>query len=207
MRGISLCLGRSHRPRADAPHLDGICAGGFVSHGETLLAPKDAGRVPDDGGADAVLWWAKSGTLRGEVSRIAYLKTVLESLPGPIDPCPLDPDHDREVLQRRLLDPEEARKMTDVQRDLATMSDSDYQDMEDSARDIAGQVEDLAYLRYFGAHQPSSCRLSLPGNAAYTVRVLDTWQMREVRCMQHASGKISVPLPGTPDILVLAVRE
>lgn len=97
--------------------------------------------------------------------------------------------------------------MTDVQRDLAAMSDSDYHDFEDSARDIAGQAEDLAYLRYFGAHQPSSCRLSLPGNAACTVRVLDTWQMREVRCMQHASGKISVPLPGTPDILVPAVRE
>jgi hypothetical protein len=186
----------------------GYVLGGFVSYGETLLAPKDAGGVPDDGGADAVLWWAKGGTLRGEaVSRIAYLKTILESLSGPIDPCPLDHDNDREVLQRRLLDPEEARKMTDVQRDLAAMSDSDYHDFEDSARDIAGQAEDLAYLRYFGAHQPSSCRLSLPGNAAYTVRVLDTWQMREVRCMQHASGKISVPLPGTPDILVPAVRE
>ncbi|MGN1024578.1 MAG: DUF4038 domain-containing protein [Lachnospiraceae bacterium] len=186
----------------------GYVLGGFVSHGETLLAPKDAGRVPDDGGDDAVLWWAKGGTLRGEaVPRIAYLKTVLESLPGPIDPCPLDPDNDREVLQRRLSDPEQARGMTDVQRDLAAMSDSDYQDFEDSARDIAGQVEDLAYLRYFGAHQPSSSWLSLPGNAAYTIRVLDTWQMEEIRCMHHAAGKTSVPLPGTPDILVLAIRE
>ncbi len=49
--------------------------GGYGGHGETFLDPND------------VIWWSKGGTLKGESpQRIAFMRQILESLPGPLDP-------------------------------------------------------------------------------------------------------------------------
>jgi Domain of unknown function (DUF5605)/Domain of unknown function (DUF5060)/Protein of unknown function (DUF4038) len=54
---------------------EGITRGGYVSHGETYLDPDD------------VLWWSKGGNLRGSSPpRIAFLRELLESAPGPLEP-------------------------------------------------------------------------------------------------------------------------
>ena len=51
-------------------------SGGYCTHGETFL--------PDE---KEIVWWAKGGSLRGESPvRIAFLRSVLESLPGPVRP-------------------------------------------------------------------------------------------------------------------------
>ena len=48
-----------------------MCRGGFCTHGETFHRE------------DEVLWWAKGGKLYGESApRIAFLRELLESLPG-----------------------------------------------------------------------------------------------------------------------------
>jgi len=49
----------------------GIANGGYVSHGETYLAPKD------------ILWWAKGGILHGKSpSHLAFLRDILEDSPA-----------------------------------------------------------------------------------------------------------------------------
>jgi len=51
---------------------EGTVRGGYVGHGETFVDPGD------------VLWWSKGGTLHGQSpERIAFLKSVLEAMPGP----------------------------------------------------------------------------------------------------------------------------
>lgn len=48
----------------------GAVCGGYVGHGETMRHPED------------ILWWSKGGALYGESpSRIAFLRTIMETLP------------------------------------------------------------------------------------------------------------------------------
>ncbi len=54
---------------------DGFIRGGYVGHGETYLHPED------------ILWWSKGGVLHGtSPARIAFLREILESGPGPLEP-------------------------------------------------------------------------------------------------------------------------
>jgi hypothetical protein len=54
---------------------DGFIRGGYVGHGETYLHPDD------------VLWWSKGGQLHGtSPQRIAFLREILESGPGHLEP-------------------------------------------------------------------------------------------------------------------------
>ncbi|MGN0746024.1 MAG: hypothetical protein ACI4ML_05055 [Aristaeellaceae bacterium] len=54
-----------------------IASGGYCTHGETFLADDD------------VLWWARGGRLKGESpARIAFLRGIVEGLPGPLSPWP-----------------------------------------------------------------------------------------------------------------------
>lgn len=59
----------------------GFALGGYVGHGETYLCPEEA------------LWWSKGGILRGEApERIAFLRSIMESMPEP----PVYPEFYRE---------------------------------------------------------------------------------------------------------------
>jgi hypothetical protein len=54
---------------------DAVVRGGYCTHGECYLDPDD------------VLWWGKGGVLHGtSPARIAFLREVLESAPGPLTP-------------------------------------------------------------------------------------------------------------------------
>lgn len=58
--------------------------GGYIGHGETYLYPASTLDKPDTAEPPQPhLWWSHGGVLHGEsVSRIAFLKTLLESVPG-----------------------------------------------------------------------------------------------------------------------------
>lgn len=71
------------------------------------------------------------------------------------------------------------------------------------ARAIAGADTQLLY---FGNNQPLSCRIHLWGDRAYTVRVIDTWNMT-VQALTGCRGKMEVALPGKPYMAVLATAE
>ena len=50
--------------------------GGYCTHGETYLSDDD------------VLWWSRGGVLKGEsAERIAFLKDIVDALPGPLTYC------------------------------------------------------------------------------------------------------------------------
>jgi len=54
---------------------EGVMHGGYVTHGETYVHPKD------------VLWWSKGGALHGESpKRIAFLSRILEEAPEDLMP-------------------------------------------------------------------------------------------------------------------------
>ena len=54
---------------------EGVCRGGYVTHGECFLDPDD------------VLWWGRGGVLHGaSTPRLAFLRSVLESAPGAPEP-------------------------------------------------------------------------------------------------------------------------
>ncbi|HZT38607.1 MAG TPA: DUF5060 domain-containing protein [Bryobacteraceae bacterium] len=55
----------------------GVAQGAWVGHGETYLDPNE------------ILWWSKGGALHGESPRrIAFLRSIIESAPAPMDPAP-----------------------------------------------------------------------------------------------------------------------
>jgi hypothetical protein len=57
----------------------GVIAGGYVTHGETLLDEAD---VFNDGGSPT-LWWAHGGALRGDSpARIGFLRGLVEEIAG-----------------------------------------------------------------------------------------------------------------------------
>lgn len=60
----------------------GFVRGGYVGHGETYH-----NGVADDAGD--LIWWSKGGQLRGEsVSRIAFLRQIVEDAPCHLNPLP-----------------------------------------------------------------------------------------------------------------------
>lgn len=54
---------------------EGVVRGGYMGHGETYVHPKD------------ILWWSHGGELHGtSPKRIAFLRKIIESAPGAINP-------------------------------------------------------------------------------------------------------------------------
>ena len=61
--------------------------GGYCTHGETFLPGTQEGEKATRTGEKDVVWWAKGGRLNGESpARIAFLREIIESLPGPLEP-------------------------------------------------------------------------------------------------------------------------
>jgi hypothetical protein len=56
---------------------EGCVRGGYVGHGETYVHPRD------------ILWWSHGGELHGSSpERIAFLRSVIEGAPAPLEPIP-----------------------------------------------------------------------------------------------------------------------
>lgn len=54
---------------------EGVVRGGYMGHGETYVHPQD------------ILWWSHGGELHGtSPNRIAFLRKIIESVPGSINP-------------------------------------------------------------------------------------------------------------------------
>ena len=61
----------------------GVCSGGYVTHGETLSSDTD--KLGEK--SDEVLWWSKGGVLRGESpERIKFLRDIVKASPGHLAP-------------------------------------------------------------------------------------------------------------------------
>ncbi|MBQ8954285.1 MAG: DUF4038 domain-containing protein [Clostridia bacterium] len=178
------------------------CAsGGYCTHGETFLSD------------DEILWWSRGGALKGESPRrIAFLREIMESLPGPLTPSfgglaaigRMDEDELEATLSAL---PEETRRaMTLFGRSIRRM------DLQNRALHLAGEhtweahCGEDAYLWFNDLQCYAEQTLRLPKDKRYRVDVIDVWEMTRETLCEAASGETTIKLPGRENLAVLAVR-
>ena len=177
--------------------------GGYCTHGETFY--------PDE---KEIVWWAKGGKLVGESpARIAFLKSVLDSLPEPLRP--------------RLIGIQKAANLSDEQIQqlqkapvtlenffpvaIARMDKTEFSRFAAAETVVCGVCgpEDApdVILKYMDFNCCCQTDLELPDNASYRVEVLDTWNMTRETVLTGVHGKVDIPLPSRERMALLAVRE
>ena len=174
-----------------------IVQGGYCTHGETFYSD------------DEILWWARGGKLKGESPKmIAFLRDIVESLPGPIDPVEnrfsglsnlpaaertqlLDkvPESFRFFIDARLkMDPEEAR--------LFDLFDCMYE----------GHVGDEVYLTFFDIRTCAKGAMNLPADNKYKVELVDVVNMTRQELPGVYSGNAQIDMPGKEGMALIAYK-
>ena len=182
--------------------------GGYCTHGETFLPGTEEARKNTRTGEEEVVWWARGGVLHGEsVPRIAFLRSLMEQLPGPLDPLDWGWNgciglSDEEVREKAEKAPENRKKFIEL---LAGMDRADRDDFTMSEFEAAGHFEDEAFLWYKGRQCSALSHLKLPEEKAYDLYVIDTWNMTCERTMERVSGNVDAVLPGREGMAILAL--
>ncbi len=162
--------------------------GGACTHGETFLSPDD------------VLWWARGGVLKGESpKRIAFLRRVIEELPGFLSPL--------ESVWEEAEQQDEAQRPDWIRPFLASLSrmaPPDRHMLLCGEHLWAAHCAEDAYLWYYGQQTAREQIIKLPPAHRYRVEVLDTWNMTRETLQTGVSGRVVLTLPGREDMAVLA---
>lgn len=179
--------------------------GAVCTHGETFY--------PDE---KEVVWWAKGGKLVGKSpARIAFLRKIIESLPGPLEPqitgiaayesmagMP-EEEIDRELDQRKI--PEESRSFV---KSVLQMDPVEFSRFLACEPGVNGRTaDDSAILHYNDFLCSCRAQMDLPEGRKYRIDVIDTWNMTQETVQRGAAGKVWVDLPSRPWMAVLAVEE
>ncbi len=163
--------------------------GGYCTHGETFW------------NEDEILWWAAGGKLYGESpERIAFLKRIIDELPGDLTPKnkyvkkedkPKISENPQENLFAELLSHIPEYKLRDFMRPMF---------------EFTGQCEDnKAILYYCGRHCLKWLDIKLPeGN--YNIEVIDVWEMTRKQVLENVYGDVKVPLLSKEGMAVLAKK-
>ena len=143
-------------------------SGGYCTHGETFMDGND------------ILWWARGGVLKGESpARIAFLREIMESLPGPLEPVSEGFSSVGELTE------EELRSAAANAPDFLKIFIGSIcmMDPRDRALHIAAEhtwaarCGEQAYLWYNDLQCYSRKILKLPENRTYRVELIDPWEM------------------------------
>lgn len=163
--------------------------GCYAMHGETFHRD------------DEVLWWAKGGKLYGQApARIAFLREVLESLPGPMEPACVDAVRDpngsaasegQKALFRRIWEMNSEKAKQHIRREMMKP---------------IGHHPDYI-LMYLGRAAQSICTLQLPENGRYRVEIIDTMEMTRREVVSGVCGTVRIGLPGKEGIAILITRQ
>lgn len=176
-----------------------VTTGGFCTHGETFLDPDD------------ILWWARGGVLHGESpERIAFLRKIVEELPGPIEP---KPSHMGAVYEMANADPKtQEKRLEETPKEFRFFAGAFLKLGDELALYAAGEPtyeghcgED-AYLTFFDLRTCAKSTLELPEEHTYRVELIDTWNMTRTVLLSETHGKTELNLPGREGMAVLAVR-
>ena len=187
-----------------------MAQGGYCTHGETFLPGTEMGDRATDTGVEEVVWWARGGKLNGESpKRIAFLREIIESLPGPLDAARdgfgfLLGLSDEEAEAAIAPFPPQFRAFLSKMTGMPAAERDKFLAVEYS---YAGQCGEDAYLWYKDDQCCAAADLNLPADKTYSVDVIDTWAMTRERVATGVSGRVRVSLPGHPQMAVLAVRE
>lgn len=181
--------------------------GGYCTHGETFLpstAEGDRATVTDE---PDVVWWAKGGRLNGESpARIRFLRELIESLPGPLEPIGgslndlvgMDDEGMRSMIEHA------PGGFRDFLARIARMDQKERGRFFAVEYGYRGHVGEDAYLYYLDDQCAAAVQLELPEDKTYRVEVLDTWAMTRETALEAASGSVRAELPGRPYMAVLA---
>lgn len=176
-----------------------VITGGYCTHGETFLDPDD------------IIWWAKGGRLKGEsVSRIVFLRELVEALPGPLEPMSfgLRDVHEMAIsldLERTLveLDPGYAAFI----RSFARMDKAEAALYLATEFSYMGRYKDEAFLIFYDQRCCARDTLALPNNRTYRVELIDIWNMSRDVIAKHVCGKTDIYLPAKEDMAVLVLAD
>ena len=161
--------------------------GAYCTHGEVFLSE------------DEVLWWSKGGILKGESpSRIAFLRAIMEELPGPLEHWKVDP--------LDMLDPElrEKLKNSPFAELRKAMSEGERESLFLKECEYRGHCGDRVYMQYFARHCVGKTTWKLPENRTYDVEVIDVWNMTREKVLMGVNGVFDIKLPGREGIAILA---
>ncbi len=174
-----------------------VCAGGYCTHGECFADPDD------------VLWWSKGGKLKGESpKRIAFLREIAESLPGPLEPvrgfwAMCNEALAAEDLEGLIKDMPEGLKA--MYRMTARMERDEYMGLLATGYDYTVRcADDSAYVFYFDFRAASAMIIRLPEDRKYRIEYADSVNLERVFVMDGASGTVTVPLPVRDQLAVIA---
>jgi hypothetical protein len=175
-----------------------VTSGGYCTHGETFL---------DD---NEIVWWSKGGKLKGEsAKRIQFLKEIIYSLPGALEPLPGNFEgllyaSDEEVQENlKRMPPEFAGfvkaifQMDEVERREFAASEQQWQ----------GHYKEEAFLYYYDLRCCGQDILELPEHSKYKIELIDTWNMTRTTLLEEASGKTEIKLPGKEGMAALVMRK
>ena len=159
-----------------------VACGGWCTHGETFYDP------------DEILWWGKGGRLHGEsVRRIAFLRHLLESLPG--TPRPLAADLSA--------DPNGGGDMGAFGAAMMRMP-------EDARTAHIAELVPMACgtgswrLYYLGRSCPAWLDVQCPGPGRFAAQVIDIWAMTRTPAGEiDGAGRVALPGPGKEGQAVL----
>ena len=137
-----------------------MAKGGYATHGETYRAE------------DEVLWWAKGGRLKGESpKRIAFLKEIVERLPGPIEPWD-EPFFEDFFNPTELTKPGETPGFLKL---LLSLPEEEKANLGWKSARYTGHIGKEVFIRFFGETCPAECVIHLPSENIYCVELIDTW--------------------------------
>ena len=172
-----------------------IASGAYCTHGETFLDDND------------IVWWAKGGRLKGKSpERIAFLRRIVESFGAPMMPYKAAPFEFLDNL------PDEVKAnfegtVSGRSFPLAlAQADPDEQKVLDIfEHEYTGRTEDqTVLLKYLYQRCGARDYMNLPEGKEYRVEVIDTWNMTRTTVHTHATGRVTVDLPGKPYMAILA---
>ena len=176
-----------------------VCVhGAYGTHGDTFMDENQ------------ILWWACGGKMKGESApRIAFLKDILYSLPGPLHPMKQRNMGELLHLSEEII-AEKIKQFPPLEGMIHNLKR-----MEPGMRQVFIYSEVLplshcgedAYLAYYGRFCPYQQKMQLPNTHTYRIEVIDTWEMTRQVVMEGVNGEVAVPLPSKECIAVLATRE
>ena len=176
-------------------------SGAYCTHGETFLSD------------DEILWWARGGKLKGESpERIAFLRQIMESLPGPLTP------REDNIWSVVLKEGEELdQALTSVPAEMRgfckLFSASIHRmSVQDRTAHLGGEhawearCGEEAYLTYFDLQCYGEQTVRLPADKLYKAELIDVWNMTREVIAQNISGETKLTLPGRDNLALLITR-
>ena len=173
-------------------------SGAYCTHGETFLSD------------DEILWWARGGKLKGESpERIAFLRQIMESLPGPLSPREggfLDLARSDEPVDMEMIPQEMRGFFRAFSNSIHRMSEQDRTAHLGGEHAWEAHCGEEAYLTYFDLQCYGEQTVKLPGDKLYKAELIDVWNMTRETIAENISGETKLTLPGRDNLALLITR-